>query len=97
MVSRLRWCFFYQPKQKCDDHDHCNIDGRVDILKIGGRSSVEAKNGNEGSHNFLIVVAMFVRFVEFWVIFRIPDSFWRFGVSFACITGAFSVFGGLQS
>ena len=55
--------FFYQHRQKCDDHDHCNIDGHVDILKIGGRSSVEAKVGNEGSHNFLIVVAMSVRSV----------------------------------
>ena len=87
---------FYQPRQEYDDHDHCNIDGRVDILKIGGRSSVEAKIGNEGSHNFVIVVAMFVRFVEFWVIFGIPNSFWRFGVSFACVLGPFSDFGGLQ-
>ena len=66
------------------------------ILKIGGRSSVEAKVGNEGSHNFLIVVARFVRFVQFWVIFEIPNSFWRFGVSFACVLGPFSDFGGLQ-
>ena len=82
--------FLSTKAKKCDDHDHSNIDGHVDILKIGGRSSVEAKVGNEGSHNFLIVVAVSVRFVQFWAIFGIPSWFWRFGVSFACVLGPFS-------
>ncbi len=53
----------HQPREKCDDHDVSDKNGHADILalKIGGRSSVGANIGSNGSHNFVIAVAMLIK------------------------------------
>ena len=53
----------HQPREKCDDHDVSDNNGHADILalKIGGRSSVDANIGSNGSHNFIIAVAMLMK------------------------------------
>ena len=44
----------HQSREKCDDHDDSDKNGHADILtlRIGGRSSVDANIGSNGSHIF---------------------------------------------
>ena len=81
----------HQPWEKCDDHDDSDKNGHADILtlRIGGRSSVDANIGSNGSHIFLIAVAMLVRTCTSLRRFRIPKEFCKFGVLFACIVASF--------
>ena len=53
----------HKAREKCDDHDDSYKNGHADILtlKIGGRSSVDANIGGNGSHNFIIAVAMLMK------------------------------------
>ena len=53
----------HQPRGKCDDHDDSDKNGHADILtlQIGGRSSVDANIGSNGSHSFIIAVAMLIK------------------------------------
>ena len=55
-----------QPREKCDDHDDSDQNGHADILtlRIDGRSSVDANIGSNGSHNFIIGVAMLMKLVQ---------------------------------
>ena len=65
--------------------------GHADILtlKIGGRSSVDANMGSNGSHNVMIAVAMLVKTCASMRRFRIRREFCKFGVLFACTVASF--------
>ena len=53
----------HQPKEKCNDHGVSDKNRHADILafKIGGRSSVDANIGSNGSHHLIIAVAMLMK------------------------------------
>ena len=53
----------HQSREECDDNDDSDKNGHADILtlRIGGRSSVDANIGSNGSHHFIIAVAMLMK------------------------------------